>query len=210
MYLHYSVTIKSVLKSISILMCSMGMLAESVPAPFNASALEDVVLKTSTYQDYKLGRAVHLRKVALLVFPGAWDPYSIHALKILRNMEPSLADLDVQIIGVTMDSPLKVQKLLEAHDIPFVIASDPENIVARLLGTIEIIDEKQKEKLRHAGVDFTSGDTSHDIALPVLQLSFFLEDGSLRGLWTASSEEALISSDKVKELATQLNVPPVN
>ncbi|MBX2825216.1 MAG: peroxiredoxin family protein [Gammaproteobacteria bacterium] len=167
----------------------------------SVALLETVTLQTSSYQEYKLGRALMRRKATLLIFPGAWDPYSVHALKVLRNVESELAAMDVQIIAVTADSPLKIKELLDEHDIPFVVASDPELQVAQRFGMTETVDNARRAQLKPAGVDEVQ-------MLPTLNLLFFREDGVLEYHWRPNEAELLISQERVKEMAAHLHMPP--
>ncbi len=177
----------------------------------NASSLSDVVLKTSTYQDYKIGGALNSRKVMLLIFPGGWDVYSVHALKVLRNVEASLAQQEIQIIAVCMDSPLEIKGLLENHDIPFVIASDTQNIVARKLDALTPLDDARESQLRSAGIDVreSSGEAGQvGGEIPLLRLCVFDQQGTLVASWTSTDADTLISADTVLEMAARLNVLP--
>lgn len=168
---------------------------------FRVDMLDSAVLKTSTYQDYHISRALKRRKAALLIFPGAWDPYSIHALKVLRNVEAELAAMDVQVIAVTADSPVKIKELLDEHDIPFVVASDPALLVADRFGMIEKVHSSRLKQLQHAGV----GEVKR---LSTLNLLFFREDGKMESLWRPGEDDLLISQQQVKDMAAELHVLP--
>ncbi|MEM6885173.1 MAG: redoxin domain-containing protein [Verrucomicrobiota bacterium] len=177
--------------------------AETDKLPLHVSSLEGLVLKTSTYQDYKIGRALIRRKAVLLTFPGTWDPYSIHALKVMRNVEVELADMDVQIIAVTTDTPLKIKELLDEHNIPFVVASDLENRVAQSLGLVETLDEARLEQLKTTRAVIPEHGT-----LALLNILFFRADGELESRWAPTQDGALITQEEVREMAAHLHMPP--
>jgi len=165
------------------------------------SKLESIVLKTSSYQDYKIDRALLRRKALLLIIPGAWDPYSIHVLKVLRNVDAELAAMGVQVIAVSADSPVRIKNLQDEHDIPFVVASDPELQVARSFDMLQSIDSKRKSQLKSIGV----GEVEQ---LAILNLLFFREDGGLENHWESTEMQRIISQEQVKKMAAHLNALP--
>ena len=174
------------------------------PEPFpllGVSKLESVVVKTSSYQDYKIDRALIRRKAILLVFPGSWDPYSIHVLKVLRNVDAELAAMDVQVIAVSADSPIQIKSLLDEHDIPFVVASDPQLQVATRLNMVETVDAARREKFKRIG----AGEVEQ---VSTLNLLFFREDGEVDSHWHPTESELLISQEQVKKMAAHLHVLP--
>jgi len=174
---------------------------EDSPKSLKVSSLDSIILKTSSYQDYKIGRALMRRKTVLFIFPGSWDPYSNHVLKVLRNLEADLAADNVQVIAVTTDSPLRIKNLQDKHDIPFVVASDPELWVARQFKMTESVAPARLEHLKQAG----AGEFK---VLPTLNLLFFREDGELGGQWHPTEQDLIISQERVKEMAAHLHVPP--
>jgi len=187
---------------------SLGKEASEALTGVGSSILKEVVVKTPTYQDYYIGRALGSRKAALLIFPGTWDPYSIHSLKVLRNIEADLADLDVQIFAVTSSSPLMLQKLLETHEIPFLVTSDQENKVARLLGATEFLSSRKVDQLKKVGIGIYLDRESGKPEAASLRLYLFRNDGLLLEGWEPSIGNGLISADEIIKMAAQLDAPP--
>lgn len=188
------------ISALVLLPSALAVSADGDANKISVSALQDIVVQNSSYQDYRIGRALLSRKAALLTFPGVWDPYSIHSLKVLRNVEARLSEMNIQIIAVTIDSPLKVGDLLEKYEIPFVVVSDPENQVARKLGAIEEIGDTLESQLKGAGVSM-QGQQSY---LPALKLFLFGQDGILQQHWKPTPEDLLLNQERVLDMAIRL------
>jgi hypothetical protein len=160
-----------------------------------------VVLKTPGFQDYDLGRALQRRLALLVIFPGGWDPHSIHALKVLRNYEPELADRDFQVLVVGPDRSRWMQELLEEHQLPFVLLSDPSHEVGRLLGIMEPIPEDRKKRMEEAGIDLVRRTGSAQESLPALSFCFFGSDGEMHYLWQPDVPGEVVTAEAIRERA---------
>lgn len=191
--------------TVTVLLAALFVVTPSGSAdqPLDVRHLEGVILKNSTYQDYNLGRAVQRRKVILVVYPGYWDPYSVHTLKVLRNLDTELAGMNIQVIAVSMDSPVNVKKVIDDHKLPFVVISDPDSVAAKRLDATEPFTLEKKEKLQQAGISLGSGVSPS--VLPKLHLFIFREDGSLAQRWYPETEKVLISADEIKDMVQELS-----
>lgn len=170
-------------------------------APVTAEDFSGIVLKTPGFQDYQLGRALKRRLALLVVFPGGWDPHSIHALKVLRNHGPDLVDRDFQILIVGPDRSRWMQELLDEHQLPFVLLSDPGHQVGRLLGIMETIPEDRKKRMEEAGIDLIQRTGSVQASLPKLSFCFFGSDGTLHFLWQPKVPGEVVTAEPIRERA---------
>ena len=109
-------------------------------------------------------------------------------------------DLDVQIVGISVDSSFSQKTFSESLGLPFPLLSDVGANVTRLYAV---------EKFVKAGTDLTpvmlpgSGFTLKEDRIIASQ-AFFLVDkqGVLRGRWLPGREH--MSSDKILEMARKL------
>jgi len=85
------------------------------------------------------GRQVSLseyrgRKVILYFYPKADTPGCTKQACALRDVYPDIDSSDAEVIGISPDSPSKLAKFREKHDLPFVLLSDPDHEVAEAYG----------------------------------------------------------------------------
>lgn len=170
-------------------------------SPVRAPDFSGIVLKAPGLQDYDLGRALQRRFALLVVFPGSWDSPSIHALKVLRNHESDLADMDFQVVVVGPEHPRWMQELLDRHQLPFVLLSDPDHQVGRLLGIMEPLSEARKHRMEEVGIDLIRRTGSVQEALPALSFCFFGSDGTPHFLWQPEVPEEIVTAEAICERA---------
>jgi peroxiredoxin len=109
-----------------------------IPKP--APSFSEVRLENPSGEPYDIGRALSRRLTVLVLYRGAWCPYSVQLLKELRNMEPEILSKGFQIIAISPDRPFRVREMLDQMDVPFVVLCDRRNEVARALGLAPVLD----------------------------------------------------------------------
>jgi peroxiredoxin len=180
------------------------LLAAEGKANFNVSSLEGIILKTATYQDYNLRRGLNRRNAIVFISSGAWDPYSNHILKTLRNVEADLTESGIQIIAIVPEQPHEIRTLQDMHDLPYVVASDPEHQISLLAGKILKLDEKTQKQIRDAYEARGKTLKVLPVNYPELQLLFIGSDGIAHHSWKMTSSEALITIEQITEWAQEL------
>ena len=74
------------------------------------------------------------RKVALYFYPKADTPGCTRQACAVRDVYPQIAEEGVVVIGISPDSPEKLVKFREKHNLPFILLSDPDHQVAEAYG----------------------------------------------------------------------------
>lgn len=75
-------------------------------------------------------------KVLLLFFPFAWSEVSTKELTEIRDHIEDYEELNVQIVGLSVDSPYTLKRFREENEIPFSLLSDFNKEVSRAYGTL--------------------------------------------------------------------------
>ena len=74
------------------------------------------------------------RRVALYFYPKADTLGCTRQAGAIRDVFPRLAEQDVVVIGISPDSPEKLVKFRQKHELPFILLSDPDHEVAEAYG----------------------------------------------------------------------------
>ena len=74
------------------------------------------------------------RKLLLYFYPKADTPGCTKQACNVRDAKEQLADLGVDVIGISPDAPGKQKKFADKHDLGFTLLSDQDNKVARTYG----------------------------------------------------------------------------
>jgi peroxiredoxin len=120
----------------------------------------------------------------------------------LREIEPELRDLGVQLLAISPDRPSKVQETLDRHKMGFTLLSDSEMMVARAFRVAYKLDDQTLGELRKYNIDVedASGQRHHLLPVPavflvatngVIQFEYVNQDYTVRldpQLLTAAAE----------------------
>ena len=74
------------------------------------------------------------QKVVVYFYPKADTPGCTKQACAIRDAYPQIDAGDAVVIGISPDSPEKLAKFREKHDLPFILLSDPDNEVAKAYG----------------------------------------------------------------------------
>lgn len=202
-------------KLLPISICTFGLLASapviassapSEPEPgavFRVQDLEGLILKTPALEDYDLGRAVSRRRIVLFLFPGIWDPISVHTLKTLRNHENDLAALNFQIIAVSSSRIGVLAPFVRKENIPFVLLADPESSVAARLHRLRPLSPERKQSLAASTINWTAHHGKTPDHLPDCELLMVGADGIIQLSWKFSAGQSVPDTATLLELARQ-------
>jgi peroxiredoxin Q/BCP len=91
-------------------------------------ALKDQNENEVTLEDYKG------KKVLVYFYPKADTPGCTKQACNVRDARAELADLGVDVIGISPDAPGKQKKFDEKHNLGFPLLSDQDNTVAKAYG----------------------------------------------------------------------------
>jgi thioredoxin-dependent peroxiredoxin len=74
------------------------------------------------------------RRVVLYFYPKAGTPGCTKQACSLRDLHPDIEDKNIVVIGISPDSPERLAKFRAKYDLPFVLLSDPDHVVAEAYG----------------------------------------------------------------------------
>jgi peroxiredoxin len=86
----------------------------------------------------------------------------------LREIEPELKGLGVQLLAISPDRPSKVRETLDKHKMGFTLLSDSEMIAARAFRVAYKLDDQTLQELRKYNIDVedASGQQHHMLPVP--------------------------------------------
>ncbi|MEO7993857.1 MAG: peroxiredoxin-like family protein [bacterium] len=110
--------------------------------------------------------------IVLVTYRGGWCPFCNTHLQALRELPPDLATRGARLVAVSVDTPANEQATIEAHDLGFLVLSDP---TAAMLGDYHLqnhMDDATVEKYVGYGIDLhaASGQDHQIIAHPAVLL----------------------------------------
>lgn len=73
-------------------------------------------------------------RVIIYFYPKADTPGCTKQACALRDAYPQIEAKDALVIGISPDSPSKLAKFRDKYNLPFVLLSDPDHIVAEAYG----------------------------------------------------------------------------
>ena len=74
------------------------------------------------------------RKLLIYFYPKADTPGCTKQACSLRDAQEQLADLDVDVVGISPDMPSKQKKFQDKNDLNFPLLSDQDNTIAKAYG----------------------------------------------------------------------------
>ena len=74
------------------------------------------------------------KRVVIYFYPKADTPGCTRQACAIRDVYPRIVEEDVVVIGISPDSPAKLVKFREKHNLPFILLSDPDHRVAEAYG----------------------------------------------------------------------------
>ncbi|MGF1678442.1 MAG: redoxin domain-containing protein [Candidatus Methylacidiphilales bacterium] len=184
--------------------CVILPLRINAESQLSETTFSGIVLHTVSKQEFDFFRATRRKKVALLLYPGDWDPYSVHALKVLRNSESVLMEWDYLVVVISPDRPEVQRRLYERMALPFVQLYDPEHQVARALGLMADLSSDRAAKLSSAGIDLLERTGRVQGSLPQLSLTLIHRDGIRFERWRPSEKGLLLDTEWITRNASPL------
>ena len=90
----------------------------------------------------------------------------------LREIEPELSGLGVQLLGIAPDKPSKLKETTEKHEMGFRLLSDSDMAVARSFGVAYTLDDQTLAELKKYNIDVedASGQNHHMLPVPAVFL----------------------------------------
>lgn len=113
--------------------------------------MPDVQLKTSTGNPFKLRPATLGKWTVVFYFRGGWCPYGRRQIKEFRGIDGKLLDENVDVIGISPDSPGRLMDMVQEFQVGFILISDEKFDAALSMGLMETLPLKGTETYERAG-----------------------------------------------------------
>ncbi|TLX49589.1 alkyl hydroperoxide reductase [Pseudoalteromonas ruthenica] len=141
--------------------------AEGVSPLLPGLSVPDVTLKDTQGQPVALKQLLANKPTVLVVYRGGWCPYCSEQLKNIQNIEQQIAEMGLQIIAVSPDSPAKLAQSTISSP-TYQLLSDDQLALAQAMGLAFFLDDKTAKVYRNKlGVNFVGLDGEQKVALPV-------------------------------------------
>lgn len=141
--------------------------AESVSPLLPGLSVPEVTLKDTQGQPVALKKLLANKPTVLVVYRGGWCPYCSKQLKNIQNIEQQIAEMGLQIIAVSPDSPAKLAQSTISSP-TYQLLSDDQLALAQAMGLAFFLDDKTAKVYRNKlGVNFVGLDGEQKVALPV-------------------------------------------
>ncbi|MCG7545201.1 AhpC/TSA family protein [Pseudoalteromonas sp. MM17-2] len=141
--------------------------AERVSPLLPGLSVPDVTLKDTQGQPVALKKLLANKPTVLVVYRGGWCPYCSKQLKNIQNIEQQIAEVGLQIIAVSPDSPAKLAQSTISSP-TYQLLSDDQLALAQAMGLAFFLDDKTAKVYRNKlGVNFVGLDGEQKVALPV-------------------------------------------
>jgi peroxiredoxin len=90
----------------------------------------------------------------------------------LREIEPELSSLGVQLLAIAPDKPSKLKETIEKHKMRFRLLSDSDMAVARSFRVAYTLDDQTLAELKKYNIDVeeASGQNHHMLPVPAVFL----------------------------------------
>jgi len=115
-----------------------------------------------------LRRLISKKPTIVIFYRGGWCPYcNAHLVKI-QQIEPNLIHLGYQIIAISPDRIVELDKTIDKHHLTYSLYSDSTMIAARAFGLAYTVDSLTLTKMQLHGVDLekASGQKHHMLPVP--------------------------------------------
>lgn len=124
----------------------------------------DFTLKDQDENDVSLENLLGKDWVLLAFYPGDFTPVCTMQLCEYRDNFEDLSSLNVQLIGISGDSPASHKRFKEQKNLPFTLLSDPGHQVAKLYGMKDLFGMSKRSLVlidpegivRHVAVEVVS------------------------------------------------------
>ncbi|MEO6909343.1 MAG: peroxiredoxin-like family protein [Edaphobacter sp.] len=130
--------------------------SEKATSDLFATGIEDRILKPGSkapgfaLQDTKTGKPIHsadllaLGPLVINFFRGRWCPYCVTELETWRDLYPQLRERGVLFVAISPQTPRQNDFMIQQHELPFPLLSDPGAAVAEQFGIAYTIPESHR------------------------------------------------------------------
>ncbi|MDA1120684.1 MAG: peroxiredoxin-like family protein [Bacteroidetes bacterium] len=124
----------------------------------------DRILKSIDGNDIALREVLADKPTVLIFYRGGWCPYCNVHMAELQDIESDVLALGYQIIGVSPDSPEKLNSSLEKHGLSYLLFSDSDMETALAFGIGYRAPERNVQRLS----DYSAGKNPGLLPVPAV------------------------------------------
>jgi peroxiredoxin len=142
--------------------------AEAKPLSVGAS-VPDSVLGTLQGKRTTFKRALHGRPTVMIFYRGSWCPFCNGHLMELGKIEGEIRRRGYQIIAISPDEAVELNKMREKNQLPYQLYSDSSAELMKKFGVAFRLDDDTFDKYKnsyHIDLEKASGHTHHILPVP--------------------------------------------
>lgn len=139
------------------------------------SAMPDAAMQTIDGKPTRLKDQVNSKPTVLVFYRGGWCPYCNTQLSELRKIRKPLEDMGYQMIAISPDLPVELNKTLDKDQLDYTLLSDSKAEALTAFGIGFRVDDATIKEYKSYGIDLekASGENHHALPVP----SVFIVDG---------------------------------
>lgn len=137
------------------------------------STLPESMLRDVQGNELSSGQIFTDKPTVLIFYRGSWCPYCSKHMSAIAKLEPELLEMGFQIIGVTPDSPEKIEKFEDKKKLNYTVYSDSKMEFADAMGLGFTLDEKTLKNYKTWGINLekaSGGETHHRLPVPAVYI----------------------------------------
>jgi peroxiredoxin len=100
----------------------------------NGHEIPDVTLTTVAGKAVNLKELVSQKKTMFFFYRGGWCPFCNVQMGQLQAIEPKLIEMGIQLVGISPDSPEKLQASMTKNKLNYLLLSDEKMAAAQAFG----------------------------------------------------------------------------
>jgi peroxiredoxin len=98
----------------------------------------------------------------------------------LREIEPELKNLGVQLLAISPDKPSKVRETIEKHKMSFILLSDSDMVAARSFRVAYKLDDQTLAEFKKYNIDVEDASGQRHHMLPVSAVFLVTTNGLIQ------------------------------
>lgn len=114
----------------------------SISPLLNGHEIPDVTLTTVEGKAINLKELASQKKTMFFFYRGGWCPFCNVQMGQLQAIEPKLIEMGIQLVGISPDSPEKLQASMTKNKLNYLLLSDEKMAAAQAFGLAFFTSDK--------------------------------------------------------------------
>lgn len=137
----------------------------------NGHDIPDITLQTVEGNAVNLKELVSQKPTVFFFYRGGWCPFCNIQMGQLKEIEPKLIEMGMQLVGISPDSPAQLKASMTEAKLDYLLLSDADMEAAKAFGiaffTSEKVTSMYKKKLNVGNKLFKNAEGQERLVLPV-------------------------------------------